>query len=153
MLMKESLGFTERRVCIILTSVLVFPDNCDTYYGPHSVQCLTTIWEWKGCLNEGTKAPVKLDHADKEAVDLLTVDEVLDNFELVQVEAHGGDKDKGLECYGIVYPENCYSYHGPHSIDCLITIWEEVDCKVKGYRFPNNLTTADSDSLKTSNLS
>ena len=27
---------------------------------------------WKGCLNEGTKAPVKLDHADKEAVDLLT---------------------------------------------------------------------------------
>uniref|UniRef100_UPI000EF4FFBF uncharacterized protein LOC113475320 n=1 Tax=Ciona intestinalis TaxID=7719 RepID=UPI000EF4FFBF len=131
---------------------LVFPDNCDTYYGPHSVQCLTTIWEWKGCLNEGTKAPVKFDHANKEAVDLLTVDEVLDNFELVQVEAHGGDKDKGLECYGIVYPENCTSYHGPHSIDCLITIWEEVDCKLKGYRFPNNLTTADSDSLKTSNL-
>ena len=25
----------------------------------------------------------------------------MDNFELVQVEAHGGDKDKGLECYGI----------------------------------------------------
>ena len=54
--------------------------------------------------------------------------------------------------YLSVYPENCDSYHGPHSIDCLITIWEEVDCKLKGYRFPNNLTTADSDSLKTSNL-
>ena len=94
-------------------------------------------------------------------------------FELVQVEAHGGDKDKGLECYGIglyiittvaigdvvlllyflsVYPENCYSYHGPHSIDCLITIWEEVDCKVKGYRYPSNLTTSDADALKFMNL-
>ena len=27
--------------------------------------------------------------------------QVLDNFELVQVEAHGGNKVKGLECYGI----------------------------------------------------
>nr|XP_026695983.1 uncharacterized protein LOC108950895 isoform X20 [Ciona intestinalis] len=131
---------------------LVFPDNCDTYYGPHSVQCLTTIWEWKGCLNEGTRAPVKLDHADKEAVDLLTVDGVLKNFELVQVEAHGGDKDKGLECYGIVYPENCNSYHGPHSIDCLIAIWDDVGCEHKGYRFPNNLTIPDCESMKNSNL-
>ncbi|XP_078486409.1 uncharacterized protein LOC144744918 [Ciona intestinalis] len=51
-----------------------------------------------------------------------------------------------------VYPENCYSYHGPHSIDCLITIWEEVDCKVKGYRYPSNLTTSDADALKFMNL-
>ncbi|XP_078486601.1 uncharacterized protein LOC144745010 isoform X3 [Ciona intestinalis] len=131
---------------------LVFPENCDTYYGPHSVQCLTTIWEWKGCLSEGTKAPVKLDHVGKEALDLLNVDEILDNFEIVRMEADGGDKDKGLECYGIVYPENCDSYHGPHSIECLITIWEEVDCKVKGYRYPGNLTTADADALKSMNL-
>ncbi|XP_078487552.1 uncharacterized protein LOC144745391 [Ciona intestinalis] len=52
----------------------------------------------------------------------------------------------------LVYPENCHSYHGPHSIDCLITIWEEVDCKVKGYRYPGNLTTADADALKSMNL-
>ncbi|XP_078487555.1 uncharacterized protein LOC144745395 [Ciona intestinalis] len=131
---------------------LVFPDNCDTYYGPHSVECLTTIWEWKGCLGEGTKAPVKLETNETEALDLLNVEQVLDNFELVQVEAHGGNKVKGLECYGIVYPENCHSYHGYHSIDCLITIWKEVDCKVKGYRYPGNLTTADADALKSMNL-
>ncbi|XP_078486403.1 uncharacterized protein LOC144744908 [Ciona intestinalis] len=80
---------------------LVFPDNCDTYDGPHSVECLTTIWEWKGCLGEGTKAPVNLNAGDNDALDLLNLDEVLDNFELVQMEADGGDKDKGLECYGI----------------------------------------------------
>ncbi|XP_078486412.1 uncharacterized protein LOC144744922 [Ciona intestinalis] len=68
------------------------------------------------------------------------------------MEADGGDKDKGLECYGIAFPDNCTSYHGPHSIECLITIWEEVDCKVKGYRYPNNLTTADSNTLKSLNL-
>ncbi|XP_078486426.1 uncharacterized protein LOC144744930 [Ciona intestinalis] len=131
---------------------IVFPENCDTYYGPHSVECLTTIWKSKGCLVEGSKAPVKLNTAEKEALDLLNVNKVLDTFELVQVEAHGGDKDKGLECYGIVYPENCDSYHGPHSIECLITIWEEVDCKVKGYRFPGNLTTTETDALSSLNL-
>ncbi|XP_078487569.1 uncharacterized protein LOC144745427 [Ciona intestinalis] len=68
------------------------------------------------------------------------------------MEADGGDKDKGLECYGLVYPENCDSYHGPHSIDCLITIWEEVGCEHKGYRFPNNLTIPDCESMKNSNL-
>ncbi|XP_078487513.1 uncharacterized protein LOC144745367 isoform X3 [Ciona intestinalis] len=131
---------------------LVFPENCDTYYGPHSVECLTTIWISKGCLSEGTKAPVKLDHAEKEALDFLNVNEVLDNFELVQMEADGGDKDRGLECYGIVYPENCDSYHGPHSIDCLIAIWDDVGCEHKGYRFPNNLTIPDCESMKNSNL-
>ncbi|XP_078487489.1 uncharacterized protein LOC100175212 isoform X3 [Ciona intestinalis] len=130
----------------------VFPDNCDSYYGPYSVECLTTMWEWKGCLSEGTKAPVKLNLEEKDFLDLLNLNEVLDNFEMIRMEADGGDKDKGLECYGIVYPENCDSYHGPHSIDCLITIWEEVDCKVKGYRYPGNLTTADADALKSINL-
>uniref|UniRef100_UPI000EF458B6 uncharacterized protein LOC113475491 n=1 Tax=Ciona intestinalis TaxID=7719 RepID=UPI000EF458B6 len=130
---------------------IVFPDDCDTYYGPHSVECLTTIWEWKGCLSEGTRAPVKLNLEEKNFLDLLNLNEVMDNFETIQMEAGGGDKDKGLECYGIVYPENCDSYQGPHSSDCLITIWEEVNCKVKGYRYPGNLTSAD-DTLQTLNL-
>ncbi|XP_078486402.1 uncharacterized protein LOC144744907 [Ciona intestinalis] len=132
---------------------LVFPDNCDTYYGPHSVQCLTTIWEWKGCLNEGTRAPVKLDHADKEAVDLLTVDEVLENFELVQVEAHGSDKDKGLECYGIVFPDNCDTYYGPHSVECLTTIWEWKGCLGEGTKAPVKLDHIELHDVDVINIS
>uniref|UniRef100_F6PHY8 Uncharacterized protein n=1 Tax=Ciona intestinalis TaxID=7719 RepID=F6PHY8_CIOIN len=131
---------------------IVFPENCDAYYGPHSVECLTTIWESKGCLSEGTKAPVKLDLEEKEALGLLNIIEVLDSFNMFRIEADGGDKNKGLECFGLVYPGNCTSYHGPHSIDCLITIWEEVDCKVKGYRYPSNLTTDDAIALKSLNL-
>uniref|UniRef100_H2XP01 Uncharacterized protein n=1 Tax=Ciona intestinalis TaxID=7719 RepID=H2XP01_CIOIN len=80
---------------------IIFPDNCATYYGPHSVECLTTIWQSKGCLKEGTKAPVKLNTTEKNALDLLNVNEVINNFETVQAEANGGDKDKELECYGL----------------------------------------------------
>ncbi|XP_078486413.1 uncharacterized protein LOC144744923 [Ciona intestinalis] len=80
---------------------IVFPEFCDTYYGPHSVECLTTIWQAKGCLSEGTKAPDKLDTAEKNALDLLHVNQVFTKFETVRMEADGGDKDKGLECYGI----------------------------------------------------
>ncbi|XP_078487541.1 uncharacterized protein LOC144745382 [Ciona intestinalis] len=126
----------------------VFPQNCSTYYGPHSVDCLATVWESKGCLSEGTKAPVKLDTSERDILDVLNVDKVLDKFELVQVEAHSGDEYKELECYGIVFPENCDSYHGPHSVHCLITIWKEVDCKVKGYRYPNNFTTENNHTLE-----
>ena len=40
------------------------------------MECLTTIWEWKGCLGEGTKAPVKLETNETEALDLLNVEYV-----------------------------------------------------------------------------
>uniref|UniRef100_F6RY93 Uncharacterized protein n=2 Tax=Ciona intestinalis TaxID=7719 RepID=F6RY93_CIOIN len=57
-----------------------------------------------------------------------------------------------MECYGIVFPENCVSYYGLHDLECLITIWEEVDCKVMGWRYPGNLTVSDADALRSSNL-
>nr|XP_026690763.1 uncharacterized protein LOC113474342 [Ciona intestinalis] len=78
-----------------------FPDNCASYNGPHSVECLTTIWESKGCLAEGTKAPFKLNAAEKEALDLLNFDDIGNNYETTHTEADGGDSDKGLECYGV----------------------------------------------------
>nr|XP_026693802.1 uncharacterized protein LOC113474930 [Ciona intestinalis] len=132
---------------------VVFPNNCSTYHGQHSVECLTTIWLLKGCLHEGTKAPIKLDHTELHDVDVLYLSDVMDIFKTIQIEANSGDEDKELECYGLVFPENCVSYYGPHSIDCLITIWEEVDCKVKGYRYPSILTTSDAQALKSLNLS
>ncbi|XP_078486833.1 uncharacterized protein LOC144745070 [Ciona intestinalis] len=131
---------------------VVFKESCTSYTGPHSVQCLTGIWESKGCLSEGTKAPVKLTDNERDELDLLNLKELEINFETVRTDADGGDADKVLECYGLVLPENCNSYHGPHSIGCLVTIWEEVDCKIQGYRFPGNLTSADADALKNMDL-
>nr|XP_026695288.1 uncharacterized protein LOC108950586 isoform X2 [Ciona intestinalis] len=131
---------------------IVFPENCDGFYGPHSMECLTTIWESKGCLGEGTKAPVKLTPSEKQSLDLLNLIDVGNDFETLRIGADGGDKDKGLKCYGIDFPENCNSYNGPHSINCLITIWEEVGCKFKGLRYPGVLTNADANTLKNMNL-
>lgn len=37
-----------------------FPDTCPTFYGPHSVQCLNTVWLSVGCLPEGENYPQKL---------------------------------------------------------------------------------------------
>ncbi|XP_078487545.1 uncharacterized protein LOC144745385 [Ciona intestinalis] len=131
---------------------LVFPENCDSHSGPHSVECLTTVWESKGCLGEGTKAPVKLKPSEKQALDSLNLDDVANNFETTRAEADGGDKDKGAQCYGLAFPENCDSYNGPHTINCLITIWEEVGCKVKGLKYPGDLTSAELNSLKNLDL-
>lgn len=36
------------------------PDTCPTYYGPHTVECLNTVWGLAGCLPEGEKYPAKL---------------------------------------------------------------------------------------------
>ncbi|XP_078487506.1 uncharacterized protein LOC113474342 isoform X2 [Ciona intestinalis] len=131
---------------------VVFEDSCTSYTGPHSVECLTGIWESKGCLSEGTKAPVKLAVNERDALNLMNLEQVEGNFETVKVEADGGDADKVLECYGLVYPENCNSYHGPHSINCLITIWEEVGCKVKGLKYPGSLSATELDALKSMDL-
>ncbi|XP_078487544.1 uncharacterized protein LOC144745384 [Ciona intestinalis] len=131
---------------------IAIPNTCDSHNGPHSVACLTTIWESKGCLSEGTKAPDKLNTAEKEALDLLNLDDVEIGFETTRIEADGGDKDKGLECYGLVYPDKCDSYDGPHTVGCLTTIWEEVGCKIEGLRYPGVLTSADVDALKILSL-
>ncbi|XP_078487553.1 uncharacterized protein LOC144745392 [Ciona intestinalis] len=80
---------------------IAFPNTCDSHDGPHSVECLTTIWESKGCLSEGTKAPDKLNTAGKYTLDLLNLVDVGINFKTTRIEADGGDKNKGLECYGL----------------------------------------------------
>ncbi|XP_078487548.1 uncharacterized protein LOC144745388 [Ciona intestinalis] len=55
-------------------------------------------------------------------------------------------------CFIAVFPENCDSFNGPHSIDCLITIWEEVGCKVKGLRYPGDLSSEDLNIFKNLDL-
>ncbi|XP_078486407.1 uncharacterized protein LOC144744914 [Ciona intestinalis] len=129
----------------------IFPDNCDTYYGPHSVQCLTTIWEWKGCLNEGTKAPVKLDHADKEAVDLLTVEQVLDNFELVKLKLMVEIKLKDWNVMELYILKIVIHITDITPLIVLLQSGKKWIAKSKVTDI-GNLTTADTDALKSMNL-
>jgi len=42
-----------------------------------------------------------------------------------------------------VFPEYCQLYFGPHSIDCVTSIWLNGGCIEEGYKNPSNFTTAD----------
>ncbi|CAK8694061.1 unnamed protein product [Clavelina lepadiformis] len=66
--------------------------------------------------------------------------------------ASAGDKDAQLDCYGIVFPDNCTSYYGPHSPDCLKEIWEEKGCVKEGHKFADNLTSGENATLTSMNL-
>lgn len=46
-------------VCFFLTFADL-PDTCPTYNGPHSIDCLKTVWSLVGCLPEGKKFPDNL---------------------------------------------------------------------------------------------
>lgn len=48
--------------------------------------------------------------------------------------------------------DNCTNYYGPHSVDCLITIWESLGCLSLGSAYPPKLLQADFDDLSTKNL-
>ena len=41
-----------------------FPKGCNTYDGPHSVACISSIWEMVGCLSQGASHPMQLSGAD-----------------------------------------------------------------------------------------
>ena len=38
-----------------------FPFACETFIGPHSMECLTSIWKSSGCKAAGYKYPANLD--------------------------------------------------------------------------------------------
>ena len=40
---------------------LDFPLACFSYHGPHTPDCLTSIWEDVGCMNSGTAYPGRTD--------------------------------------------------------------------------------------------
>lgn len=52
----------------------------------------------------------------------------------------------------LVYPQNCTRYYGPHSIDCLITMWRTATCLQEGYKFPDKLTSVRLDELDAQNI-
>ncbi|XP_078487572.1 uncharacterized protein LOC108950586 [Ciona intestinalis] len=131
---------------------LAFPENCPTYNGPHSVDCLTTIWNLKGCRNDGTHAPVKLPTSEQDVLVAYNLNQLLDHVINKKSLADAGDNVGQLECFGTVFPDGCTTYSGPHTMDCLIGVWKHVDCKDRGEEYPPKLSTAEADTLKYLNL-
>lgn len=88
--------------------------------------------------------------------------------------ADNADVESQLECFGLgryyqkfstwtivgyvflytflVYPENCTKYYGPHSIACLVTMWEAATCLPQGYKYPEKLSSSRVDELDTWNI-
>lgn len=53
--------------------ILVYPGDCKNYYGPHSMECLKSIWNSSRCLPEGSAFPEKLttdQHTDLDSQDI-----------------------------------------------------------------------------------
>lgn len=50
------------------------------------------------------------------------------------------------------YPRHCMSYFGPHSSDCLDTIWKEDGCLVESSHSPNKLPSDNFTELASKSL-
>ena len=51
-----------------------------------------------------------------------------------------------------VFPSDCRSYFGPHSVACLKALWAESDCSEKGHSWPDNLNASRKSALDVLNL-
>nr|XP_039272238.1 uncharacterized protein LOC120346537 [Styela clava] len=131
---------------------IVYPANCNNYYGPHSVECLETIWLSAQCLEEGNKFPVKRDEVELGRLDELNIRQVIAEFNQTFVAADNGDSESQTFCLGIVYPANCTNYYGPHSIDCLKTIWLSAKCLGDGSKYPSKRESSDLARLDALNI-
>lgn len=55
-------------------------------------------------------------------------------------------------CYISVYPSNCELYYGPHSIECLDTMWTSATCLLNGTAHPSKRNTTQLSSLDSTNI-
>ncbi|XP_078487546.1 uncharacterized protein LOC144745386 [Ciona intestinalis] len=131
---------------------VVYPENCDSFNGPHAIDCLITIWKEVGCKVKGLRYPGNLTTADVNALKNMDIRDVRSNMEGVKSAADGGNDDHQLNCYGIAFLENCDTYLGPHSVECLTTIWESKGCLVEGTKAPDKLDSAEKEALDLINL-
>jgi len=52
----------------------------------------------------------------------------------------------------LAFPKVCYSFKGPHSLDCLTTMWYASGCLDDGYNYPAVLRPSDLAELNSMNL-
>ena len=50
------------------------------------------------------------------------------------------------------FPEYCSNYYGPHSLDCLRSIWKKVGCSLFGLEEPGKLDLENIKLLQSMNL-
>ncbi|XP_078487539.1 uncharacterized protein LOC108950608 [Ciona intestinalis] len=139
-------------ICLLLYFISVYPENCGSYHGPHSINCLITIWEEVGCKIKGLRYPGVLTNADANTLKIMNLRNVKANMESVKSAADGGNADQQLNCYGIAIPNTCDSHNGPHSVECLTSIWESKGCLSEGTKAPVKLNTAEKEALALLNL-
>lgn len=96
---------------------------------------------------------------------------IISSFNASASSADEGDTSHQMNCYGmgksqfirnltiasnlvnlIVYPDNCVKFHGPHSKECLKTIWSSVGCLLKGTQHPSKLSISEHSSINSLNL-
>lgn len=53
--------------------------------------------------------------------------------------------------YYIDLPETCPTYYGPHSMDCLKTLWGMVKCLPEGHEYPRKLAAPHVNVLSMTN--
>lgn len=53
----------------IIRFCAVFPLSCDSYAGPHSIECLNEIWLQEGCLSVSDNYPEKLTSSQKNSLE------------------------------------------------------------------------------------
>jgi len=50
------------------------------------------------------------------------------------------------------FPLGCNSYHGPHTINCWVTVWEEAGCTTAGQHYPTQVSRGRSQEWGQLNL-
>nr|XP_039272245.1 uncharacterized protein LOC120346544 [Styela clava] len=118
---------------------LPYPNHCDKYYGPYSVECLTTIWTSVRCLPEGDEYPHKLSENAVTAFTEMGLRPLIAKFNATSLASDNGDTDHQLKCFGMEYPQHCTKYYGSHPVSCLKTIWSDFECLDFGTKYPDKL--------------
>ena len=56
-----------------LLSILALPLGCRNFIGPHTLECLETLWYQVGCVGAGLKLPNKLTREEIRTFNNLTI--------------------------------------------------------------------------------
>lgn len=95
---------------------------------------------------------------------------------LTKHQSDNGDAENQLKCFGIgeniplilkvicdfslcccnsyisAFPVGCKEYYGPHSMQCLVSLWINATCLPDGYKYPEKLTVGRLNELDTWNM-
>nr|XP_026693796.1 uncharacterized protein LOC100179877 isoform X2 [Ciona intestinalis] len=129
-----------------------YPDGCTTLNGRHTVECLNNLWKRVGCVEMGDKYPEKRSTEIIDTMKNTPLTSLETDIKPIKTSADTGSKPEQLDCYGIEFPDNCLSFYGPYSIECLNSIWNIRGCLNKGTKAPSKLNPSERNSLDALNL-